>query len=64
VSPFFLSYFGVPFAATFILPLFVWTFATEVPFVLLLGPPIIKACYRAFPSLRRKERQVNQSEKC
>jgi hypothetical protein len=54
VSPFFLSYFQVPFAATFILPLFVWTFATELPFVLLLGPPIIKVAYRAFPSLRRK----------
>lgn len=54
VSPFFLSYFGVPFAASFILPLFVWTFATEIPFVLLLGPPIIKVAYRAFPSLRRK----------
>ena len=54
VSPLFLSYFGVPFAAIYILPLFVWTFATEVPFVLLLGPPIIKVCYRAFPSLRRK----------
>ncbi|HSV49078.1 MAG TPA: hypothetical protein VLH35_02090 [Candidatus Acidoferrales bacterium] len=56
VSPLFLSYFGVPFAAIYILPLFVWTFATEIPFVLLLGPPIIKAAYRAFPSLRRKER--------
>jgi hypothetical protein len=56
VSPLFLSYFGVPFAAVYILPLFVWTFATEIPFVLLLGPPIIKVAYRAFPSLRRKER--------
>ncbi len=52
-SPFFLSYFGVPFAASLVLPLFVWTFATEVPFILLVGPPVIKACYRAFPSLRR-----------
>ncbi len=52
VSPFFLNYFGAPFAAIYIIPLFVWTFATEVPFVLLAGPPIIKACYRAFPSLR------------
>ena len=30
---------------------FVWTFTTEIPFLLLLGPPILKACYRAFPSL-------------
>ncbi len=54
VSPLFLSYFGTPFSATLILPLFIWTFATEIPFILLVGPPIIKACYRAFPSLRRK----------
>ncbi len=54
VSPLFLSYFKTPVAATFILPLFVWTFATEIPFVLLVGPPIIKACYRAFPSLRQR----------
>jgi hypothetical protein len=56
VSPLFLSYFKTPFAATYVLPLFVWTFATEVPFVLIVGPPIIKACYRAFPSLRRKDK--------
>ena len=43
VSPLFLSYFKAPVGATFILPLFVWTFATEIPFVLLVGPPIIKA---------------------
>ncbi len=54
VSPLFLSYFGKPIPASWILPLFVWTFATEIPFVLLLGPPIIKACYRAFPSLQRR----------
>lgn len=62
VSPLFLSYFGVPFAAIYILPLFVWTFATEIPFVLLVGPPIIKACYRAFPSLKRKEAPVSKSD--
>lgn len=57
VSPFFLNYFvNGPLAAIYILPLFVWTFATEVPFVLLVGPPVIKACYRAFPSLRRKSK--------
>jgi hypothetical protein len=55
VSPLFLSYFGVSFAAIYILPLFVWTFATEIPFVLLLGPPIIKVCYRAFPSLKQRK---------
>jgi hypothetical protein len=56
VSPFFLNYFGTPFAAVYILPLFVWTFATEIPFVLLVGPPVIKACYRAFPSLKGKNK--------
>jgi uncharacterized membrane protein len=53
VSPLFLSYFQVPVAASFIMPLFVWTFATEIPFILLVGPPVIKACYKAFPSLQQ-----------
>ena len=29
----------------------VWTFATEIPFLLVLGPPILRALYKAFPSL-------------
>lgn len=33
----------------------VWTFATEIPFLILLGPPVLKACYRAFPHLRRSK---------
>jgi uncharacterized membrane protein len=33
----------------------VWTFGTEIPFLVLLGPPIVKACYRAFPSLKPVE---------
>ncbi|UCE96087.1 MAG: ECF transporter S component [Candidatus Bathyarchaeota archaeon] len=32
----------------------VWTFATEIPFLLGLGPPILEACYKAFPSLAPK----------
>jgi hypothetical protein len=52
VSPLFLSYFGEPYGASTILPIFVWTFVTELPFILLAGPPIIKACYRAFPNLK------------
>jgi uncharacterized membrane protein YkvA (DUF1232 family) len=59
VSPYFLSFFGVPIAASLVIPIFVWTFATEVPFILLVGPPIIKACYRAFPSLRRRNEGAN-----
>ena len=34
---------------------FIWTFTTEIPFLLILGPPIISVIYRAFPSLSRKE---------
>jgi len=41
--------FQLPFYAALIL--LVWVFATEIPFLILLGPPIIKACQRAFPSL-------------
>ncbi len=28
---------------------FIWTYATEIPFLILLVPPIMKACYAAFP---------------
>lgn len=63
VSPLFLSFFGAPLSASLIFPIFVWTFATELPFILLAGPPIIKICYRAFPSLRRKENQGTNLEK-
>jgi len=44
------AYLGSPIY--FILLWFIWTFTTEIPFLLLLGPPILKACYRAFPSLK------------
>jgi hypothetical protein len=47
------GYFKAPLQATLIPAIFIWTFATEIPFVLLAGPPVIKACYAAFPSLRR-----------
>jgi len=42
--------FQLPYYAALIL--FVWTFATEIPFMIILGPPILEACYRAFPSLK------------
>ena len=45
------GYFKSPIPSSFVPLVFVWTVATEIPFVLFLGPPIIKACYRAFPSL-------------
>jgi hypothetical protein len=50
------GYFKAPVQASFVPIIFVWTFATEIPFVLLVGPPVIKACYRAFPSIRLKEK--------
>ncbi len=37
----------------------VWTFATEIPFLITLGPPVLKACYKAFPSLK----PVNERER-
>lgn len=46
------GYFKSPIPSSFVPLVFVWTVATEIPFVLVLGPPIIKACYRAFPSLK------------
>lgn len=46
--------FQLPLYATVLW--FVWTFATEIPFLVLIGPPIIKVCEQAFPSLKtRKE---------
>jgi hypothetical protein len=40
----------------------IWTFTTEIPFLIVLGPPILEACYRAFPSLSVKKKGMN-SEK-
>lgn len=36
--------------------LFAWTFATEIPFMAILVPPIAEACYKAFPSLKPSEK--------
>jgi len=33
---------------------FIWTFLTEIPFMLVLGPPILEACLRAYPNLVRR----------
>jgi uncharacterized membrane protein len=41
--------FQLPFYAALIWLL--WVFSTEIPFLILLGPPILKACQHAFPSL-------------
>ncbi|UCF45121.1 MAG: hypothetical protein JSW44_00315 [Candidatus Bathyarchaeota archaeon] len=29
----------------------VWTFDTEIPFLVIIVPPVVKICYKAFPSL-------------
>lgn len=39
-----------------VLSLFIFTFATEIPFLLILGPPIIEAINKAFPSLKRESK--------
>ncbi len=41
---------NLPFYASILW--FVWTYATEIPFLVVLVPPILKACYAAFPRFR------------
>jgi uncharacterized membrane protein len=55
MPPAFNSAFQLPYYAGLIL--FVWTFSTEIPFLLIFGPPILEACYRAFPSLAPKHEE-------
>ncbi|MEM3506462.1 MAG: hypothetical protein QXT31_02255 [Candidatus Bathyarchaeia archaeon] len=43
--------YKLPFYASLVW--FIWTFLTEIPFLLTLGPPIISAIYKAFPSLKK-----------
>jgi uncharacterized membrane protein len=49
-----------PFTLAGGLAVFIWTFSTEIPFLLVLGPPIIWAVYRAFPNFRSKEETREQ----
>ena len=56
------GYVQAPLAVSFIPILFVWTFITEIPFVLMAGPPIIKACYKAFPNLKLRMRTERKGE--
>jgi hypothetical protein len=51
----FFSPAATPFTAPVAIGTFFFTFFTEIPFVIILGPPIILAVYRAFPNLRRKD---------
>ena len=50
------GYFKSPIPASFVPLVFVWTVATEIPFVLLICPPILKICYWALPSLRASQK--------
>jgi len=56
------GYFKAAIPSSFIPIIFVWTFATEIPFILLLGPPIIKACYKAYPSLKIPQKTADRKE--
>ncbi len=47
------GYFTAPLTSAFATLIFVWTYATEIPFVLLITPPVVKACYAAFPQLKK-----------
>ena len=61
--PLFLQYFGGDaFTIPIALSVFFFTFFTEIPFVLVLGPPIIAAIYKAFPTLAKKTQNNQQSE--
>ena len=40
----------------------VWTFSTEIPFLIILGPPILEACYKAYPAFKRKEKGANSAK--
>ena len=48
----------------FILLYIVWTFATEIPFIMMIGPPVLKVCFKAFPNLVPKGmRRLTSGEK-
>jgi len=34
----------------------IWTFATEIPFLIILGPPVLKSVFKAFPSIKPAKR--------
>ena len=35
----------------------VWTFATEIPFLVVIVPPVAKVCYKAFPFLAPSKKE-------
>jgi hypothetical protein len=62
--PLFFQYFtkGPAFTVPIALSTFFFTFFTEIPFVLLLGPPIIAAINKAFPTLSKRKEPEKESE--
>jgi uncharacterized membrane protein len=56
------GYFKSPVPTALVPIIFVWTFATEIPFVLLISPPVIKVCYQAFPFLKQLHQNQNKGE--
>jgi hypothetical protein len=63
VPPFIAAFLNGPEATMpLALSTFFFTFFTEVPFVLVLGPPIIAAIKKAFPTLHKDEK-VNVVDK-
>jgi hypothetical protein len=56
VPPFLAAFLNGPGVTVPIaLSTFFFTFFTEIPFVLVLGPPILAAIYRAFPTLDKRD---------
>ena len=57
--PVYLQYFAnsSPITLGSGLAFFIWTFTTEIGFMLALGPPIIAVIYLAFPSFKPKEHE-------
>jgi len=51
---------ATPFTAPIALTTFFFTFFTEIPFIIILGPPIITAVYGAFPILARRNKQSEE----
>jgi hypothetical protein len=41
----------------------VWTFCTEIPFLIALGPPIVQACRQAFPALDANKKGADSARK-
>jgi hypothetical protein len=56
------GYFKGPIGSAFMPLIFVWTFATEIPFILLLGPPLAKVVIRAFPSCKPQSKSDKSTE--